>query len=304
MLPEKPLRIIQGYTGDIAQHQIRLLAECPWAELVGAYVHHDAKHGRDAGEIAGIRPLGVRATTDLDEILALDADAVLYNPPMERYDEVIRMLASGKNVVSIMAGWNPKKRSCFPEILEACEKGQSSIYGTGLNPGLSYELALLASSICSEVESISIKTCEPQDTLGEVFLTMFGFGKTEAELAEGPSGVYAIFAGTLHQITDLLCEELQLPHDGNAFEYEFEPATRDYDEKILVRKGTMGGCCSARRRRPAGARSRPSSCASSWAPTTCAKPGSRAGRARDGSRWTCAAPRGAASPTRSPWTTT
>jgi len=80
-------------------------------ELVGAYVHHEEKNGLDAGEIAGLDPLGVRATTDLDEILALDADCVLYNPPMERYDEIVRMLASGKNVVSIMAGWNPKKRS-------------------------------------------------------------------------------------------------------------------------------------------------------------------------------------------------
>lgn len=210
-------------------------------ELVGAYVHHAEKDGLDAGEIAGIGPLGVPATQVLEQILALDADCVLYNPPMERYDEIIRMLASGKNVVSIMAGWNPRKLSCFPEIEAACEAGQSSLYGTGLNPGLSYELALLASSICSDVESIYIKTCEPQDTLSEVFLEMFGFGKTQEELASGPSGVYAIFAKTLQQITDLLCQELGLPHDGNDFCYEFEPAIKDYAEKIVVRKGTMGG---------------------------------------------------------------
>lgn len=235
------IKVIQGYTGEIARHQIRIIEACTWMELVGAYVHHEAKSGLDAGEIAGIRPLGVRATTDLDEILALDADCVLYNPPMERYDEIIRMLASGKNVISIMAGWNPKKRSCFDEIVEACDVGQSSLYGTGLNPGLSYELALLASSICTDVQSIYIKTGEPQDTLSEVFLRMFGFGKSEEELASGPSGVYSIFARTLHQITDLLCEELHLPHDGSDFAYEFEPATRDYEGKISVKEGTMAG---------------------------------------------------------------
>ncbi|MAE94499.1 MAG: hypothetical protein CL910_07570 [Deltaproteobacteria bacterium] len=235
------LRVIQGYTGDIAQHQIRVITACPSMEIVGAYVHHEEKKGLDAGVIAGIDPLGVRATTDLDEILSLDADCVLYNPPMERYDEIIPMLASGKNVVSIMAGWNPKKRSCFPEIAAACEAGQSSLYGTGLNPGLSYELALLGSSICTDIDSITIKTCEPQASLSEVFLQMFGFGKTEEELAEGPAGVYAIFARTLQQETDLLCEELGLPHDGSDFSYEFEPATRDYEDKIVVRKGTMAG---------------------------------------------------------------
>jgi hypothetical protein len=235
------LKIIQGYTGDIAKHQIRVISNCPTMQIVGAYVHHEEKHGLDAGEIAGIAPLGVRATRDLDEILALDADCVLYNPPMERYDEIIPMLASGKNVVSIMAGWNPRKRSAYPELLEACQKGQSSLYGTGLNPGLSYELALLASSICTDIESISIKTGEPQDSLSEVFLQMFGFGKTEVELASGPSGVYAIFARTLHQITDLLCQELGLAHDGTDFGYEFEPAVREYSDKITVRKGTMAG---------------------------------------------------------------
>ncbi len=139
-------------------------------ELVGAFVYHAEKNGLDAGEIAGVDPLGVRATNNIDEILALNADCVLYNPPLERYDEIIRILASGKNVISIMAGWNPKKHSCYPEIVKACEEGQSSLYGTGLNPGLSYELALLGSSICTDVESIYIKTCEPQASLSEVFL--------------------------------------------------------------------------------------------------------------------------------------
>ena len=182
----KKLKIIQWYTGEIARHQIRVIAACPSMELVGAYVLPRRKERPvDAGEIAGIGPLGVRATNKMDEILAVDADCVLYNPPTERYSEIIPILASGKNVISIIAGWNPKKRNCYNAVLEACETGQSSLYGTGLNPGLSYELALLASSICTDVDSIYIKTCEPQASLSEVFLQMFGFGKTEEELSGG-----------------------------------------------------------------------------------------------------------------------
>ena len=37
----KKLRIIQWYTGEIARHQIRVIAACPSMELVGAYVHHE-----------------------------------------------------------------------------------------------------------------------------------------------------------------------------------------------------------------------------------------------------------------------
>jgi hypothetical protein len=242
-MPDDPkkLKVIQWYTGEIARHQIRTIARSPSLELVGAFVHHDEKVGIDAGTLAGIEPLGVLATNDMAEILAVDADCVLYNPPTEHYDEIVPILESGKNVISIIAGWNPKKRKSFARVREACEKGQSSLYGTGLNPGLSYELALLGSSICTDVESIYIKTCEPQSTLSEVFLRMFGFGKTEEELAGGARGAYGIFARSLHQVTDLLCEELELPHDDTDFTYEFEPATKDYDDKIVVKKGTMAG---------------------------------------------------------------
>jgi hypothetical protein len=48
------LRVIQWSTGDIARHQVRLAAASPSLELVGAFVHHDAKHGLDVWEIAGI----------------------------------------------------------------------------------------------------------------------------------------------------------------------------------------------------------------------------------------------------------
>ena len=233
------IRVIQWFTGDIAQHQIRLVAENPSMELVGAFVYHDEKVGLDAGQIAGIDPLGVVATNNLDEILAVEADCVLYNPPTERYGEIISILASGKDVISIMGAWNPRRYESWPDIEDACEKGRSSLFGTGLNPGLSYELALLGSSICSRVDSVYIKTCERQSTLSPVFLEKFGFGRTEEELAQ-EDGAAAIFDNLL-QITDLIARELGLPHDGNELTHEYEPATRDYDEKIVIKEGTMAG---------------------------------------------------------------
>ncbi len=236
----EPIRVMQWYTGDIAQHQIRLVHANPSMELVGAFVYHDDKVGLDVGEIAGIGPLGVYATNDLDEALAIDTDCVLYNPPTERYDEIVPILASGKNLISIMGGWHPHGLRVFPNIEAACRNGGSSLFGTGLNPGLSYELALLGSSICHEVESVYIKTCERQSTLSPVFLEMFGFGRSEEELAADAGGAYSMFRNLL-QITDLIAGELGLPHDGHEFTHDFEPATQEYDEKVLIRKGTMAG---------------------------------------------------------------
>jgi len=90
----KTLKVIQWYTGEIGRHQIRTIVRSPLLELVGAFVHHEEKNGVDAGTIAGIEPLGVIVTNDMEEILAVEADCVLYNPPTERYDEIIPILAS------------------------------------------------------------------------------------------------------------------------------------------------------------------------------------------------------------------
>ena len=236
----KTLKVIQWYTGEIARHQIRVIDACPTMSLVGAFVHHSEKVGLDAGELAGVEPNGVITTNDPEKILALEADCVLYNPPHERYDEIIAILASGKNVISIMAGWNPKNHDCYADIVAACEQGQSSLYGTGLNPGLSYELALLGSSVCTDVDSVYIKTCEPQASLSEVFLEVFGFGKTREQLASQHDTTYAIFKNLL-DITDLIAEKIGLPHDDHAFECEFEPATKDYIDKVTIKEGTMAG---------------------------------------------------------------
>jgi len=233
-------RVIQWFTGDIACHQIRLIADNPRLELVGAFVWHDEKVGLDAGEIAGIAPLGVTATNDIDEILAIDADIVLYNPPRERYDEVVKILASGKSVISIMGGWNPKRYEVWPELKAAMETGGSSLYGTGLNPGLSYELAVLGSSVCHEVDSIYIKTCERQSTMSPIFIEKFGFGRSEEDLRAGEDGAAEIFDNLL-QITNLICEEVGMPFDDANIVFEYEAATKTYDEKFLIEEGTMAG---------------------------------------------------------------
>ena len=50
---------------------------------IGALVYIDAKAGRDVGDVCGIGPIGITATKDPDEIVALDADCVRYMPQGE-----------------------------------------------------------------------------------------------------------------------------------------------------------------------------------------------------------------------------
>src|SRR4029450_3968480 len=64
-------RVIQWATGSVGRHAIPAIAEDPALELVGVWVHSRAKVGKDAGELAGIGPLGVRATDDVEALLRL-----------------------------------------------------------------------------------------------------------------------------------------------------------------------------------------------------------------------------------------
>src|SRR5437764_13236224 len=98
------LRVIQWATGGVGRAAIEGVVHHPDLELVGCWVHSADKDGRDVGEICGGAPIGVNATSDRDEILALDADCVVYSPVLADPRDVADLLASGKNVVTPV-GW-------------------------------------------------------------------------------------------------------------------------------------------------------------------------------------------------------
>ena len=84
---------------------LRGVIDHPQLQLVDLVVHSDAKAGRDAGELCGIAPVGVRATKDPAATLAGDADVVVYAAaanlrPAEAIADMVSILRAGKNVVS------------------------------------------------------------------------------------------------------------------------------------------------------------------------------------------------------------
>ncbi len=103
-------RVIQWATGGVGRAAVEGIRSHPELELVGVWVYSADKAGRDAGEICGLGPIGVQATCDVDEILALDADGVLYAPILADTPTVIRLLESGKNVVTPLNWFYPGQR--------------------------------------------------------------------------------------------------------------------------------------------------------------------------------------------------
>src|ERR1700704_5043525 len=124
-------RIVQWTTGNVGKSSVQAIAANPALELVGGYAWSEEKVGRDVGELCGIDPLGVAATNDVDALLALRPDCVVYNPMWIDVDELSRILSAGINVVataSFITGHN--QGTGRDKIAEACKTGGSTMFGS------------------------------------------------------------------------------------------------------------------------------------------------------------------------------
>jgi 2,4-diaminopentanoate dehydrogenase len=170
---EVTYRIIQWGTGNVGKHALRTIVERPGYELVGLRVYNPDKVGKDAGELLGRDPLGVRATDDIDEILAIEADCVCYTAlgstledkegPL---DDICRLLDSGKNVVSSAVEYHAYFRpgvhlkgageNAEARLRAACERGGSSFFHVGINPGFAMDLwPITLSRVCRRIDKIT-----------------------------------------------------------------------------------------------------------------------------------------------------
>lgn len=150
-------RVVQWTTGNVGRRSVLAAIERPDLELVGAYAWSPDKVGVDVGVLAGTEPIGVVATDDVPALLELRPDCVVYNPLWPDVDELVTILSAGVNVVAT-AGFITghalgEGRS---RILEACEKGGSTIFGSGMNPGFANLVGLVSTGICDRVDSISV----------------------------------------------------------------------------------------------------------------------------------------------------
>jgi 4-hydroxy-tetrahydrodipicolinate reductase len=141
----------------VGKQSIAAIARNPGLELVGCYAWSPDKVGRDAGELCGLAPLGVNATDDVDALLALHPDCVVYNPMWPSIDELVRILGAGVNVVTTAAFINGRRLGPDRKRLaDACARGGSSLFGTGISPGWTELLGIVLAGISSRIDRITI----------------------------------------------------------------------------------------------------------------------------------------------------
>jgi hypothetical protein len=245
-------RVIQWSTGNVGRFALRAILNHPELELVGLWVHGASKDGRDAGELCGLPLSGVRATRDIDAILALDADCICYTAsaemrPTEAIDDVCRILRSGKNVVSSSIVQLVHPLGLGPEVAnqieDACRAGKTSFFTSGVDPGFANDaLPLTLSSMCERLDSIRIQeiinyaTYNQPDTL----FNIMGFGQPldASPLLLIPGVLSNAWGGTIRLLAQGLGAEL----DEIRETHERRPAPETFDTPAgRIEKGTMAG---------------------------------------------------------------
>ena len=129
-------------TGRIGREIIRGCAADPGIDVVAAVVTDPAKQGKDVGELAGLPPMGLRATTDLESVLGSPGvDLVFYcglgDPPTVA-EHLGHFAERGKDVITLTGMIHPAAalgEDGAGRLHARAVAGNARVVGAGWNPG-------------------------------------------------------------------------------------------------------------------------------------------------------------------------
>ena len=249
---DRKIRVFQVATGNVGSEMIKRIRHHPDLELIGLHCYSADKIGRDAGEIVGLPPVGVTATGTVGEIIAARPDCLTFHgvfPDVDLYEQI---LEAGINIVTT-ADWitghhrsanhpHPSGRIEEEVIQAACERGGSTFYGTGMNPGLAQILTIVHSADVTEIErvlckeSVDVSCHHSVDTWNEV-----GFGRPVDDPAV--PGMLEKYTRVFEDAVRLMADCMDLTLDDVRFEYELGACTKNVDLGwYQLPKGSLGGC--------------------------------------------------------------
>lgn len=247
-----PHKVIQWATGHVGVHALRAIAQHPDLELVGLCVSSEAKEGKDAGEICGIGPTGIVATRDTAAILALEADCVSYMGATdfrlpEAIDDMCRILASGKNLVTtsfvpLIYPWAVAP-AFAEEIQKACERGGTSFFCSGIDPGFSPDaLPAFLSCLSERIDTIRAQEIFNYATYDqpETLFGVMGFGHPpdHTSILLSPGSISLAWGPCVRMVAAALrvdLDEIRERHWVAVAEEDFAISCGD------IKKGTVAG---------------------------------------------------------------
>jgi 4-hydroxy-tetrahydrodipicolinate reductase len=245
-----PIRVFQVATGNVGTEMIKRLGNHPDLKLIGLHCYTPEKVGRDAGELAGLAPIGVTATGSVDDIIAAEPDVLTFHGVFPDEDLYVKVLEAGINIVTTadwITGWHRDNNhphhlgKLVTQLLrEACQKGRSTFYGTGMNPGLNQILGVVCSADVADIEniitleSVDVSCHHSKDTWIEVG---YGLPADDPEIPAKLEKYSRVFADSVLMMAD--CFDLKL--DDVKFSYELGVCTKDVDLGwYQLPKGSLG----------------------------------------------------------------
>lgn len=241
---DRPLRVVLWTTGNVARQALKAVVRRPSLTLVGVYAFSPDKVGTDAGELAGLAgPLGVTATDDVDALIGMRPDAVLYMPLHPDVDELSRLLRAGINVLttaSFLTGW-AYGREARERLDDAARAGGASFFGSGVNPGFAEYLTAVASSVCREVNYVRVlESFDIGTWAGDANQDELGWGRPAGD--PGHADDIAKATAPFGDAVEVLAELLDFSVDAIRCEVEFAHAATDADVPGRdVKAGTVAG---------------------------------------------------------------
>src|SRR6056297_993484 len=220
------LRVVQWNTGIVGSAGVRAITAHPALELVGCHAFSPDKQGQDVGTLCGLAPLGIEATSDVDALLALAPDCILYTPQFPDVDLMVRMLEAGINVVSTSYFITGRSfgGADAERLDEAGRRSGASLYGTGINPGFANIFALLSSGVCQRVDRISVLESVDSTNYGSAETwRACGLGRLvdDPEIAAMARATTSVFQDAVEMMASALGSEL----DEIRYDVEFAAAT-------------------------------------------------------------------------------
>jgi 4-hydroxy-tetrahydrodipicolinate reductase len=243
-MPGGKYKVIQWATGNIGSRALKTVIEHHGLELVGLWVSSPEKAGKDAGELVGLPPTGTIASNSAADMIALEADCVLYMRQGIDWNEVCAILESGKNIVTTRGEFHyppymdPEKRAM---VEAACAKGNTSIYSTGSSPGFVTEaLSLPLLSLSRRHDCLTINEYADMTSRNspDMIFNVMGYGVSPGQFDQRKvDHIKKDFGGSLSQIA----AAIGLPLDD--IEAVGEMSAAKTDKQIaagLIPAGTVG----------------------------------------------------------------
>lgn len=220
----KRYRVVHCGTGPTGITGLRGIVNHPDLDLVGHLVFDPAKEGQDSGTLGKLgRELGIKATRDIDALIALKPDFLCYlGDGVGHFQNslavVCRFLEAGINVgtPSLFGTFNARVApSELREPIEAaCARGKSSYYFNGIDPGFASPwLAVAMLQNADEVSEIRMQELANYAIypVEWIMREIFGFGKSKdfkCALADG-SHIRRTWTATVNAVADRMGIKLE-----------------------------------------------------------------------------------------------